>query len=226
MQIILLPPGSQAALKLANANLNCMNKQVTTTHQVMGTGFKVSEGGVQPVRKRQRLDHLTEQEKLNRRKLKNRVAAQTARDKKKAKMDELEIVVQQLRKENEKLKEENKRLKLENTRLKINHGETTITLGEESEAVETMHPFESAVLINGPLPQEQGCIPPQPLMTLLQLMLILLSASGHQVPSKVIKSLVLLASQSQNMGVMKSHQRTNPFLPQGKVLVHTLHQPP
>lgn len=226
MQIILLPPGSQAALKLANANLSNMIKPATPINQVMGAGFKVGDGGVQSVRKRQRLDHLTEQEKLNRRKLKNRVAAQTARDKKKAKMDELEMIVQQLRHENEKLKEENKRLKLENTRLKINHGETTITLEEESDAVETMYPFESAVLINGPLPQEQGCIPPQPLMTLLQLMLILLSASGHQVPSKVTKSLVLLASQGQNSVVMKPQQRTNAFLQQGKILVHTVHQPP
>lgn len=64
MQIILLPPGSQAALKLANANLNSLNKPA---NQTVDAGFNTSDGGIQSIRKRQRLDHLSEQEKLFRR---------------------------------------------------------------------------------------------------------------------------------------------------------------
>ncbi|CAI9585827.1 unnamed protein product, partial [Staurois parvus] len=64
-----------------------------------------------PPRKRQRLTHLSPEEKALRRKLKNRVAAQTARDRKKARMSELEQQVLDLELENEKLLIENKLLR-------------------------------------------------------------------------------------------------------------------
>ncbi|XP_038149330.1 LOW QUALITY PROTEIN: X-box-binding protein 1 [Cyprinodon tularosa] len=64
-----------------------------------------------PVRKRQRLTHLSPEEKALRRKLKNRVAAQTARDRKKAKMGELEQQVVELELENQKLHIENRMLR-------------------------------------------------------------------------------------------------------------------
>nr|XP_033811391.1 X-box-binding protein 1 isoform X1 [Geotrypetes seraphini] len=64
--------------------------------------------GELPPRKRQRLTHLSPEEKALRRKLKNRVAAQTARDRKKARMGELEQQVVELEMENQKLVMENK----------------------------------------------------------------------------------------------------------------------
>lgn len=62
-------------------------------------------------RKRQRLDHLSREEKIMRRKLKNRVAAQSARDRKKARMDELEDQVTQLQADRAALLEENRLLR-------------------------------------------------------------------------------------------------------------------
>lgn len=64
-------------------------------------------------RKRRRLTHLSQEEKLLRRKLKNRVAAQTARDRKKHVMTELEMKVAELERENKKLSMENVVLKAE-----------------------------------------------------------------------------------------------------------------
>ncbi|XP_074094719.1 LOW QUALITY PROTEIN: X box binding protein 1 [Cotesia typhae] len=75
--------------------------------------------------KKRRLDHLSWEEKLQRKKLKNRVAAQTSRDRKKAKLDELEETVRTLIEKNELITEEcdslraqNKALLAENQRLK------------------------------------------------------------------------------------------------------------
>ncbi|CAL7951151.1 unnamed protein product [Xylocopa violacea] len=64
--------------------------------------------------KKRRLDHLTWEEKLQRKKLKNRVAAQTSRDRKKAKLDELEETVRTLREQNELLLQECAMLRSQN----------------------------------------------------------------------------------------------------------------
>lgn len=56
-----------------------------------------------PTRKRQKLSHLSPQEKAVRRKIKNRVAAQIARDRRKAKMVGLQQQVLELELENQKL---------------------------------------------------------------------------------------------------------------------------
>ncbi|KZC06379.1 X-box-binding protein 1 [Dufourea novaeangliae] len=64
--------------------------------------------------KKRRLDHLTWEEKLQRKKLKNRVAAQTSRDRKKAKLDELEDTVRTLREQNELLTQECSMLRSQN----------------------------------------------------------------------------------------------------------------
>jgi len=60
---------------------------------------------------RQNLSHLSQEEKLNRRKMKNRVAAQSARDRRKAKFEELEKELAQLSEERFKLARENARLR-------------------------------------------------------------------------------------------------------------------
>ena len=86
--------------------------------------FYEDENGAK-VRKRANLDHLTLEEKMMRRKLKNRVAAQNARDKKRVKMDDMEDTIKQLQhqnkilaKQNEELLALNRRLMAENANLK------------------------------------------------------------------------------------------------------------
>ncbi len=70
MQIILLPAGSQAALSLSQTNRIMSSSSSSNGSEIdydlSGEDYcqKQSE---QPVRKRQRLDHMTEQEKLFRR---------------------------------------------------------------------------------------------------------------------------------------------------------------
>merc|ERR1719242_2316318 len=74
-----------------------------------------------PVRKRANLDHLSPEERLMRRKLKNRVAAQNARDKKKAQCEEMEKMINQMKEDQQKLFEENSRLREFNSKLQLDN---------------------------------------------------------------------------------------------------------
>lgn len=87
-----------------------------------------------PVRKRANLDHLSPEERMLRRKLKNRVAAQTARDKKKAATDTMEKqlsdmqeLLEQKEMENQRLQEQNTRLQLENVALRRRENSDLLT---------------------------------------------------------------------------------------------------
>merc|ERR1712159_219587 len=69
------------------------------------------------VRKRANLDHLSPEEKMMRRKLKNRVAAQNARDKKRVKMEDMEGDLDRLKAHAKALEARNAQLVSDNERL-------------------------------------------------------------------------------------------------------------
>uniref|UniRef100_A0AAQ5ZEB0 X-box-binding protein 1 n=1 Tax=Amphiprion ocellaris TaxID=80972 RepID=A0AAQ5ZEB0_AMPOC len=100
----------------------------STANQVSSDSDSNTSSGP-PVRKRQRLTHLSPEEKALRRKLKNRVAAQTARDRKKAKMGELEQQVLELELENQKLHIENRLLREKTSGLLTENEELRQRLG-------------------------------------------------------------------------------------------------
>ncbi|XP_068677906.1 X-box-binding protein 1-like [Montipora foliosa] len=80
-------------------------------------------------RKRKRLDNLSAEERALRRKLKNRVAAQTARDRKKARMTELEEMVAHLEKENKALRLDNESLRKHSEAVAVENSELRVRLG-------------------------------------------------------------------------------------------------
>jgi hypothetical protein len=138
-------------------------------------------GQTKKKRSRANLSNMSLEDKIQRRKLKNRVAAQAARDRKKSKMDTMEVTLSRfseerlkLVRENDLLKKENERLKMENARLldrlagRDDASLTTAVVPSSSEKKNPQspkktnlksNPFESAALIHDSQPQKQGLLP-------------------------------------------------------------------
>ncbi|CAG2120450.1 unnamed protein product, partial [Medioppia subpectinata] len=119
--------------------------------------------GDKPKRKRERLDHLSNDEKIKRRKLHNRAAAQLARDRKKVKMSELQDTVHMINKQkrllecsNEALITRCKALERENCELKRRLSEVPTQAVVSVEGSDRI--VESAELINVSQPQRHETI--------------------------------------------------------------------
>jgi predicted nuclease with TOPRIM domain len=107
------------------------------------------------------------------RKLKNRVAAQTARDRKKQRMDELEVLLAQVEADNKRLQAENEALRRRTGKLSAENSQLKEKLGGVVDTAVVSESPESAVL--NPQQQEQ-ILTPLPSTTpsrLLQMMIML-----------------------------------------------------
>lgn len=105
----------------------------TTAHIKIEDDEDDFDGEDSPVRKRANLDHMTSEEKMMRRKLKNRVAAQNARDKKRVKMDDMEDRIKRLENDNKRMLEKQQELIAFNQRLMK---ENQLLSGKPSQEIE------------------------------------------------------------------------------------------
>ncbi|NWT71470.1 XBP1 protein, partial [Prunella himalayana] len=154
----------------------------------------------QPARKRQRLTHLSPEEKALRRKLKNRVAAQSARDRKKARMTELEQQVVELEEENQKLLRENQLLRERTCNLARENQELRCRLGldalktEEEEGDEFQESqVEEIRLVTGSAESAA-----------LRLRVPLQQVQAQQSPFLIVSTWILMAVTLQTLSLISS----------------------
>ncbi|XP_061163172.1 uncharacterized protein LOC133172327 [Saccostrea echinata] len=140
-------------------------------------------------RKRRRLTHLTPEEKLMRRKLKNRVAAQTARDRKKAIMSDLEIQVAKLMEENKRLQRENSSLKERSSELMNENSSLKERLGTDVSLVKMEEETSGSAASFVSLPQGHPSPPSHPVMPYV---LTLCASSTNKTTDANVKSVCQL----------------------------------
>lgn len=163
-------------------------------------------------RKRRRLTNLTPEEKMLRRKLKNRVAAQTARDRKKALMGDLEIKVAELMEENKKLLRENNNLKQKSDNLSVENFELKERLGLVDGSLvktETESLGSAAPLVPLPQGQTQALFCSMMPYTATVLMMSFLMCLLKTAPTQEVLSENWLKSQNRKLNIKKEPQEEN-----------------
>ncbi|XP_067395493.1 X-box-binding protein 1 [Emydura macquarii macquarii] len=153
----------------------------------------------QPARKRQRLTHLSPEEKALRRKLKNRVAAQSARDRKKARMSELEQQVLELEQENQTLLLENQLLREKTRGLAGENQELRYRLGLD--ALKTEEEREPKVVMESQV-DETRMVTGSAESAALRLRVPLQQVQAQQSPLLTVSTWILMALTLQTLSLI------------------------
>ncbi|NXB32693.1 XBP1 protein, partial [Eulacestoma nigropectus] len=153
----------------------------------------------QPARKRQRLTHLSPEEKALRRKLKNRVAAQSARDRKKARMTELEQQVVELEEENQKLLRENQLLRERTCNLARENQELRCRLGLDALKTEESDEFQ---VVKESQVDEIRLVTGSAESAALRLRVPLQQVQAQQSPFLIVSTWILMAVTLQTLSLI------------------------
>ncbi|NXG23911.1 XBP1 protein, partial [Grallaria varia] len=154
----------------------------------------------QPARKRQRLTHLSPEEKALRRKLKNRVAAQSARDRKKARMTELEQQVVELEEENQKLLLENQLLRERTCNLVLENQELRCRLGLD--ALKTEEEGSESQVVKESQVDEIRLVTGSAESAALRLRVPLQQVQAQQSPFLIVSAWILMAVILQTLSLI------------------------